>query len=125
LYVAGADALTLTDANPVSAQLYAPHTPLVIDSTSAALFGSIVAARLETRNVYVMHYDRAIIDAGEDCSAPEPTPATLLHTASCQPCPSGLAAVDGHCGACTRDADCCEPLVCANGSCQPLVLPRP
>jgi hypothetical protein len=124
LYLGGSNPLTITAANPIAAQIYAPHTPVLVDSSLAALFGSIFAAQLETRGILGMHYDRAIIDAGEGCTSPRPTPAALVRAASCQPCPNGLAAVSGECGACARDADCCEPLVCANGACQPLILPR-
>jgi hypothetical protein len=124
LYVGGSNSLTITSANPIAAQIYAPHTPVLVDSSLAAVFGSIFAAQLETRGIFGLHYDRAIIDAGEGCTSPSPTPAALLCAASCQPCPNGLAAVSGACGACARDADCCEPLVCADGACQPLILPR-
>jgi hypothetical protein len=47
-----------------------------------------------------------------------------LVAGSCQPCPNGLAAVNVVCGACVRDTDCCEPSVCADSVCQPLILPN-
>lgn len=123
LYIGGSEALTITSANPIAAQLYAPRVPLSVESGTAAIFGSLFAAQLDARGLFAVHYDRAIAYAGEECTSSEPTPATLLRAGSCQPCPNGLAAVEGACGACTRDADCCEPTVCVDGICQPLILP--
>ncbi len=38
----------------------------------------------------------------------------------CGVCPTAQACVDGRCGGCRTDADCCEPLVCntANQRCE-------
>jgi hypothetical protein len=122
LYVGGAAPLNIGDANPLAAQLYAPRAPVVIaTSVLVSVSGSIFAARIETQSAYVMHYDRAIIDAGEECGGAAPTPARLLSADACHACPGGLADIGGACGACARDADCCDPLVCVSGSCQPLI----
>jgi hypothetical protein len=120
LYVAGSAPLIIDGTSPWAVQLYAPRVPVVIAGT---VLGSIFAASIETQLAFVMHYDRSIMDAGEECTAAPPTPSQLLRADECQACPAGLADVSGGaCGACTRDADCCEPLVCESGLCQPLVV---
>jgi hypothetical protein len=123
LYIGGAAPLNIDDANPLAAQIYAPRAPAVIaTSVLVSVSGSIFAAKIETRSAFVMHYDRSIIEAGEECSGAAATPARLLSANACHACPGGLADIGGVCGACARDSDCCDPLVCVSGSCQPLIL---
>jgi hypothetical protein len=123
LYIGGSAPLNISDANPLAVQLYAPRAPIVIPtSVLVAVYGSIFAARIETQSAYFMHYDRSIIDTGEECSGAVPTPAKLLSADACHACPRGLADIGGVCGPCTGDADCCDPLVCVSGSCQSLIV---
>jgi hypothetical protein len=116
--------LTLTDMNAIAAQIYAPHMSLAIENLSVPLFGSLFASRIETQSIFTMHFDRSIIEAGEDCPRANATPATLLSAGSCRICPDGLATTGRTCASCTSDADCCEPFLCADGACQPANLPR-
>jgi hypothetical protein len=123
LYIAGAAPLSIDDTHPLAVQIYAPHAPIVMAMTTKPVLGAIFAARIETQGVYTMHYDRAISEAGEQCSGASPTPAKLLSGDACHACPGGLADLGGGvCGTCARDADCCEPMACVSGLCQPLVL---
>jgi len=76
------------------------------------MYGGIFTADLESRGNTLIHYDRAILHAGDDC--PEPPNPDCLDCSDC----GNQACVDGVCGSCTTDADCCAPLVCNEGVCE-------
>ena len=60
-----------------------------------------------------IHYDRGAIFNGEECPPP-PSGCT-----GCQDC-NNQACVNGVCGSCTDDSQCCSPLKCINGTCAPV-----
>jgi hypothetical protein len=104
---------------PYAVQLYAPNAPVLLDDAAQAVHGSIFSASFETLStLQTIHYDRAILDLGEECNG-LPTPPC----SDCRQCPAGLSCVDGACRACRSDADCCEPMACTDGICQPLLVP--
>jgi hypothetical protein len=109
-YVAGQ--LTVDVVPIIAAQIYAPRATLVV-SPSAPLFGSLFASRVELKNGWPLHFDRAVLDVGEDCAGSRPDACD-----GCGQCPSGLACVAGACRACASDGDCCSPMACAGGICQ-------
>jgi hypothetical protein len=120
LYIAGSGTIYIHDAITYAAQLYAPHALVKMSSVvTTTTYGSILAGNFENQAFSFLHYDRAILDAGEDCAG-APPPACV----SSKQCPAGLACVAGVCGACASDGDCSEPMACTNGSCGPLILPQ-
>jgi hypothetical protein len=103
----------------IAAQVYAPNSGVQLSGTTE-FYGSLVAKGVAVSGAEHLHFDRAILEAGKTCSAPPP-----ISCDGCDQCPGTLACVAGSCSPCTRDADCCEPLVCSNGACGPLVVPAP
>ena len=98
-----------------AAQLYAPNAAVLLEPSPMNFFGSIFAARFEAQGTFEsLHYDRAVLELGEACDPVTPTPCE-----QCVQCPAGLTCRDGRCGACQSTADCCEPMVCSEGTCQP------
>jgi hypothetical protein len=103
----------------IAAQIYAPNSGVQLSGVTE-FYGSLVAKGVATSGAERMHYDRSILEAGEACSALAPA-----NCDGCHQCPGALACVAARCSPCTRDADCCEPLVCASGTCGPRVVPAP
>jgi hypothetical protein len=121
VYVGGDVIMAFPSSIPLGAQLYAPHATVDIPvpastGISSDAYGSIFARNIRSSGKQRMHYDRAILHAGAECKAAAPQRCD-----GCQQCPGDLACVAGSCSACTRDADCCAPSVCTNGTCQSLV----
>lgn len=57
---------------------------------------------------------------GPDASSAPPPPVCQ----TCGTCNAGTACVGGSCGQCSFDSDCCSPLICQEGSCVELDVPR-
>ncbi|MCB9601512.1 MAG: hypothetical protein H6721_25980 [Sandaracinus sp.] len=110
LYVGGAGTFDLGAGGAIAAHVYAPRAELVTPG-ALELYGSLFARRMAVSGPLTVHYDEAILDAGDSC----PMPGTC---SSCRDC-GNQACVDGACGLCRSDADCCAPLVCAAGRCIP------
>jgi hypothetical protein len=109
VYVAGAGPVMFSGAVSVGANLYAPQASVMLQG-SPRLFGSVFAQRFIAEGRTTIHYDSASIAADDGCRSTAPC-------ASCSECAATRACVAGSCGACQRDADCCEPLVCDQGRC--------
>jgi hypothetical protein len=75
------------------------------------IFGGIFAGDFDSSGETTIHFDRAILRAGNDCDPPTGT------CSRCGGCPSNQACVDGACGECETSDDCCPPLFCAGGVC--------
>ncbi|MFZ5891384.1 MAG: DUF7305 domain-containing protein [Myxococcota bacterium] len=118
LYVAGTAEMSL--ASPWIGNLYAP---LARVSATAPLevWGSIFAREFVSSASTSFVYDRAVLAAGSGCATPNPPAGSCSR---CGWCSGGTACVDGLCGACRVDDDCCSQSVCANGSCQVLISVR-
>lgn len=117
IYIAGDRGFTLLGAARFVGNVYAPRAPVTI-AGYMNLHGSLFARNIITGGDLDVHYDRSILRAGMDCP-PEPVPDTCRR---CGVCPTAQACVDGRCGGCRTDADCCEPLVCNTGNqrCEPI-----
>lgn len=85
-------------------------------STAIEIYGSLFAAGIVASDRLTVHYDAAILAAGNDCGPP---PSTCT---SCRDCGNQACTAGGSCGACTSNADCCSPLVCHAGSCVPEIV---
>jgi hypothetical protein len=81
------------------------------------VFGGLFAGEFTSLGDTTLHYDRAVLSAGDNCDPPGDDDCTN----TCTDCGSSLACVDGTCGGCTSDADCCAPTTCYMGSCTTLI----
>lgn len=131
LYIGGEDDITLTNKALLAGNVYAPRAEMVV-TDALEVFGSIFVKRLRFTNKLTVHYDRAILEAGEGCVDPVPpgpdagvadaggadagAPPDLC--TDCTDC-GNQACVNGACGACVTNDDCCSPLVCRGGTCVP------
>ena len=97
----------------VFGELYAPHAAIDVAFQAGDSYGSIFARTIQTVGTQRLHYDRAILQTGEECSAPAPQRCD-----GCHQCPDDQACVAGSCNACVSDADCCAPTVCTQGKCK-------
>jgi hypothetical protein len=118
IYVAGEGDMLLTGAGIFVGNLYAPRSRVNMVGYSD-VYGSIFAEDFLAPGAVLMTYDRAILDAAEDCETDDDPPVCDR----CGSCTAGSACVDVECGMCSADSDCCPPLVCrGNGSCGALLL---
>lgn len=113
IYVNGTSFALNGDAELVG-NVYAPAARFSTNG-DAETFGSLVVGMYDVNGEGIFHYDRAILDIGDQCETP-PT-----ECAGCGDC-GELACVDGMCGACQQDSDCCSPLICFEGECTPLLI---
>jgi hypothetical protein len=114
-YVLGAGEVALSGAPTVAMNLYAPRAPVTVD-LAGNVYGALFAANVRASGLLFMHYDRAVLRADDACT--DEVPRTC---SGCDACGPAGACVGGACGTCTTDADCCAPLVCQNGRCEPLL----
>jgi hypothetical protein len=110
LYVAGSGEITLADV--FVGNLYAPWARLTL-ARSTEVWGSLFAAVVEGEGYLSILYDRAISAPATPCELPLPAAGCAI----CGTCANGLACVDGSCGDCRSDADCCSQMVCTSGRC--------
>jgi hypothetical protein len=117
-YVGSDNGLALSATASIGGNLYAAYGPVSWSANTAA-YGSIFAGDFHASAPTLIHYDRAVLQAGVACPAPGggPTPAGC---SSCRDC-GNQACTGGKCGACTTSAECCSPLVCESGSCVPAI----
>lgn len=108
-YVAGSGTINLQGPATLGGNLYAPRAELVA-ARGAEVFGSVFARRASASGPLTLHYDASVL--ASECT-PTPGPAACL---SCEGC-GNQACVEGACGSCRSDADCCAPLKCSGGRC--------
>ncbi|MCB9737448.1 MAG: hypothetical protein H6745_33125 [Deltaproteobacteria bacterium] len=111
VYVGGTEPVVVSNSARIAAFLQAGRAEVSLGN-HADVFGGVVARRLVAPNVLTVHYDRAVLAAAAGC----PDDAQIC--ASCADC-EGQACVAGTCGPCGADADCCDPLRCRLGRCEP------
>lgn len=117
LYVGGTGDVVLTGAGAFVGNVYAPRSKVTAVGF-ANVYGSVFANDFVVPGYARFVYDRSITDAGEDCDLPGPGPGTCD---KCGSCPLPQACVDGACGPCEQDSDCCGLQVCKDGKCLILV----
>ncbi|MEM9864447.1 MAG: collagen-binding domain-containing protein [Myxococcota bacterium] len=110
LYVGGAGTINLQSEARLAANLYAPDAQLVL-AAETEVFGALFARRIDAESLRV-HFDTSVSRTDSAC----PTPSRCDR---CDQCPPVQGCVDGACAACRDDADCCAPLVCNDGTCEP------
>lgn len=114
IYVA--ENVVLAGGSVLAGNLYAPNARVNPQGTYE-IHGSIFANTIQSAGNLIVHYDRAVLRVDEECDTPPPEGCT-----ECDEC-GRQACVDGECGPCRSDADCCSPLVCySDGTCGPLLF---
>lgn len=114
LYVGGTGTVNLSASTTFAGNLYAPRAELVT-SGAVELFGAAFVRRLSASGSVTIHYDTAILEAGDDCDVP-------VTCGMCGDCPSVQACIDGACTSCRDSSDCCAPLICREGMCVPELI---
>jgi hypothetical protein len=114
LYTTEAFDLTLPGTSEAGMNLYAPRASVTVGGLGD-VYGAVFVADISAPAALIAHYDRSIMNADSTCGLPAPSTCSR-----CDDCDAGSACVLGTCGACTTDADCCFPLVCSAGKCNPL-----
>jgi hypothetical protein len=123
-YVGSPNGLRLSAGSRIGGNLYAAYGP-VNWSAGSDLYGAIYAGDFAASAATVIHYDRAVLGAGNACTPPAnpPPDAGAPGCGSCKDC-GNQACINGTCGACRTSADCCSPLGCGtNGTCVSNVIP--
>jgi hypothetical protein len=111
-YIGGATGFSISSNAQLGSFFYAPYG-LVGASSPLEVYGGVFAGDFQNSNRTAVHYDRAVLDVGGDCTPPSGCD-------SCRDC-GNQACIDGSCGACTDSSQCCAPLVCHNGQCVVIV----
>lgn len=109
VYVASSSSISLSGAVTLSGNLYAPLASLDVGGP-LTVYGAVFVRNLATPAPVQIHHDAAIFRAGDQCPAP---PAACT---TCRDC-GNQACVNGACGRCTDDSQCCAPLQCRDGQC--------
>jgi hypothetical protein len=109
-YIGGTNGFSISSGADLGAFFYAPYGT-VGSSAPLEVYGGVFAGKFHNSGTTAVHYDQAVLGAGDDC-----TPPTCD---SCQDC-GNQACVNGMCGACTNSSQCCAPLICDMGQCVPI-----
>jgi len=117
-YVAGTAKIALSSDIRLGGELYAPNSEQVVWSAKNDIYGSVFAGSFRASDVTNIHYDRAVLRAGDTCGGGGEGGGGGSQCGSCQDC-HNQACKNGVCGDCATDSDCCSPLVCIAGSCVP------
>jgi hypothetical protein len=116
VYVGGEGDILFLGYQPVGANIYAPRSRM-ISAGYVDMEGSLFLKDLDAGGYIDITYDRDVIIPGEQCPPPDDEEPPPECTQTCNETCGTSACIDGECGACTVDADCCDPLVCYQGSC--------
>jgi hypothetical protein len=114
IWVAGTNA-SLSSTNVVAGNFYMPNADFKVSSL-VSLYGSVFCHSINDSGNLTVHYDRAITRAASTCFSD----GGLTECGSCRDC-NNQACVSGTCGTCSSDSDCCAPLGCFSGMCQPMI----
>jgi hypothetical protein len=118
LYVEGSAKMALSNDVRLGGELYAPNSEQLVWSAKNDIYGSVFAGNFRASDVTSIHYDRAVLRAGDGCGGMGGEGGGGSECGSCQDC-HNQACTHGVCGDCGADSDCCAPLVCISGSCVP------
>jgi hypothetical protein len=102
--------------NSIAANVFAKNG--YSSSAAAVNYGSIFAGSFQSSASTTIHYDRAVLAEGRNCGAPDAGPPACT---SCRDCGNQACLPSGQCGSCSSSLDCCPPLICNQGFCQPAV----
>ncbi|HRI65725.1 MAG TPA: hypothetical protein PK156_15865 [Polyangium sp.] len=113
IYIAGND-VTMTGQLALSANFYLPNAIFNI-TNDLEMWGALFAKKISSSGRVKVHYDEGILKIPGCQGGDEPCK-------DCGDCvnPNPACGGDGTCGPCTKDQDCCAPLICdLLGECVP------
>ena len=113
IYIAGND-VTMNGQLDLSANFYMPNAIFNITNT-LEMWGALFAKQISSSGQVRVHYDEGILKIPGCQGGDEPCK-------DCGDCvnPNPACGGDGTCGPCTKDQECCAPLICdALGECSP------
>jgi len=113
IYIAGND-VTMTGQLELAANFYLPNAVFNI-TNDLEMWGALFAKQINSSGKVRVHYDEGILKIPGCQGGDEPCK-------DCGDCvnPNPACGGDGTCGPCTKDQDCCAPLICdALGECSP------
>jgi hypothetical protein len=123
-----ANAVTISNGAVLNGLFYAPNGRF-ITSAPLDMYGAVFAGSYQASQRTNIHYDLAATRVGMDCPPPPPPGDAGVPDASTDGGPPGgctscrdcgnQACIDGACGDCRTDGDCCSPLYCIAGRCIP------
>lgn len=124
LYIGGSTEFKLTANVVIGGNVWAGNAKVTWTSDTD-MFGAVFADDFESTAPLAIHYDRAIVDQGDECKKTPPPDAgtdggTTTSCGSCKDC-GNQACINGTCGQCSSSAQCCPPLQCFNGKCTQVV----
>lgn len=124
-YVGGSGGWEMGNIAEIGAYIYAIPGGITAEN-HLKIYGGIYTQDLDAGNEVDVHYDRAVLDAGKNCSPPDSDPPDGDPDAGSGDVSDGggpdgggttpACAESGE--SCSSDGDCCVPLVCgADGTC--------
>jgi hypothetical protein len=127
-YVGSTSGVGLSSDAYLSGELYAGYGP-VDWSAGTDAYGAVFAGDFGASAATRIHYDLGVLQVGNACP---PTGGGGSGGGSdggggsggcgtCNDC-MNQACINGQCGSCTTDAQCCSPLVCQGGTCVAAVI---
>ncbi len=114
-YIGSTGGAGFSAGTSIGGNLYAAYGPVTWSAGTDA-YGSVFAGDFSASAATRIHYDAAVLQAGVGCPGPGGGDGGAPVCGSCRDC-LNQACVNGQCGACQTDADCCAPLVCSSGTC--------
>jgi hypothetical protein len=138
-YIGSTAGVSFTDMANIAGNIYAAYGP-VDWSAGTEAYGSVFAGDFSGSAYVKIHYDTAVLQQGNSCPpvgvVPPPggdggTTSSGSGSSSgsssggggcgsCRDC-NNQACINGVCGSCRTSADCCSPLVCVGGICEPVL----
>src|SRR5262249_17834632 len=73
IYMRSTRGFNISSSGTLAANFYVPNGP-VTASSALEVYGSVFAGNFTASSSVRIHYDRAILRAGEECGMPAPTP---------------------------------------------------
>jgi hypothetical protein len=121
-YVGSTSGMNFSDAANIAGEIYAAYGP-VDWSAGTDAYGSVFAGNFLGTSDVKIHYDLAVLQQGNSCptsggGGPADAGGGGASCSSCRDC-LNQACNAGKCGGCSTSADCCAPLICVGGSCEP------
>ncbi len=115
LYAGGKGYVNLGAGATFAGNLYAPYATLQA-AGNQDVYGAVFVKSINISGKLTIHYDLAILEAGAKC----PPKKSGQGCSSCHDC-GNQACVNGKCGKCTANSQCCKPLYCVAGKCIPKI----
>src|SRR5262249_35092910 len=135
IYIGTSGTLNIQSMLTIGAEIWAGNATVVWESTSD-MFGAIFAHDFQVISDLNLHQDQGVTRAGDICPPPGSggaggatgsggtTGSGGAGGGTCGTCKDcgNQACINGACGQCSTDGQCCPPLVCVSGTCQPIVI---